>query len=525
MYHGDINLGDTIDVKFTTRQVSGAPFTLAGTPAVSAYIDNSTTEITAGITLTVDFDTRTGLNNVRVVATSGNGFTTGTNVQLVITAGTVNSVSVVGEVIGSFSIEKRSALRPATAGRTLVVDSAGLADANAVKIGPSGTGTPQTARDIGASVLLSAGTSTGQLDFTNGVVKSNLAQILGTALTETAGQIAAAFKKFFNVATPTGTVNSIPDAVAGATGGLAIVGSQMDLKDAPNATAITAINSAVLTAISNLNNLSALVNLYGSPLLEIPDSSSTPFAFTLIVRDNEGKLVDLDSSPTIAAANAAGTDRSANLSAVSHPSTGRYTFTYSVSSAAAEESLRITCSGTVSSEGRYIEWIGAVVNYDSLTQIAAIKAKTDQLTFTTANQVDATGVTVSDKTGFALTSAYDAAKTAAQAGDTMKVSSGTGPGQVALSSGQVTVGTNNDKTGYSLASTGMDSVVPSEPAAVPAFGTATFPQWMAWLGALMRNKRTQTSTTETLRNNADNATIATSTKSDDGTTATRGKWS
>lgn len=48
----------------------------------------------------------------------------------------------------------------------------------------------------------------------------NLVSILGTALTETAGQISAAFKKFFNVAAPTGTINSIPDAVAGANGGL-----------------------------------------------------------------------------------------------------------------------------------------------------------------------------------------------------------------------------------------------------------------------------------------------------------------
>lgn len=107
-YHGDIRLGDTIDIKFTSRRFStGAPFTLAGTPAISAYVDNGTTEITAGITLTVDFDSRTGLNNVRVVATSGNGFATATEVQLVITAGTVDSVSVVGEVVGSFSIEHR----------------------------------------------------------------------------------------------------------------------------------------------------------------------------------------------------------------------------------------------------------------------------------------------------------------------------------------------------------------------------------------------------------------------------------
>ena len=92
---------------------------------------------------------------------------------------------------------------------------------NAVNLG----GTAQTGRDLGASVLLSSGTGTGQLDFTSGVVKSNLAQILGTALTETAGLLAGGFKKFFNVATPTGTLNSIPDAVAGATNGLFIAGT------------------------------------------------------------------------------------------------------------------------------------------------------------------------------------------------------------------------------------------------------------------------------------------------------------
>jgi hypothetical protein len=86
---------------------------------------------------------------------------------------------------------------------TLVIDGSGRVDVS--KIG----GTSQTARDIGASVLLSAGTGTGQLDFTSGVVKANLAQILGTALTETAGQIAAAFKQFFDVGTPTGTMKAI----------------------------------------------------------------------------------------------------------------------------------------------------------------------------------------------------------------------------------------------------------------------------------------------------------------------------
>ena len=107
-YLGDITLGDTVDFKFSTVGTTGAPTTLAGTPVVSAYVGNSTTQITAGITLSVDFDGVTGLHNVRVVASGANGYAAQTNVDLVITAGTVGGTSVVGYVIGSFSIENRS---------------------------------------------------------------------------------------------------------------------------------------------------------------------------------------------------------------------------------------------------------------------------------------------------------------------------------------------------------------------------------------------------------------------------------
>ena len=61
----------------------------------------------------------------------------------------------------------------------------------------------------GDAMLVTAGTGTGQLDITSGVIKSNLVQILGTALTETAGYLAAGFKKFFNVLTPVATVESV----------------------------------------------------------------------------------------------------------------------------------------------------------------------------------------------------------------------------------------------------------------------------------------------------------------------------
>lgn len=62
-----------------------------------------------------------------------------------------------------------------------------------------------------------------------------------------------------------------------------------------------------------------------------------------------------------------------------------------------------------------------------------------------------------------------------------------------------------------------------EPSAVPAV-TAKVREVLAWLLVLSRNKITQTATTGTLRNDADNATIATTTVSDNGTTGVRGEW-
>lgn len=105
MSAGDFTVGDTLYFMFTTRAfATGIPFVLAGTPVVSAYEDNGTTQITAGITLGVSHDSVVGMNLLTVVATGGNGFETGKQYNLVVTTGTVDSVSVVGEVVGTFSL-------------------------------------------------------------------------------------------------------------------------------------------------------------------------------------------------------------------------------------------------------------------------------------------------------------------------------------------------------------------------------------------------------------------------------------
>lgn len=106
-----VALGSTFYHYFGTRRFStGASFTLAGTPAIHAYEDGGTTQITAGLTLTADFDSVTGLNQVAIAATTGNGFEAGKHYTLTIGAGTVDSVSVVGQPVGEFIIETAAQL-------------------------------------------------------------------------------------------------------------------------------------------------------------------------------------------------------------------------------------------------------------------------------------------------------------------------------------------------------------------------------------------------------------------------------
>lgn len=86
------------------------------------------------------------------------------------------NIVVVGAPATVYTYPTTGILAPATSGRTLVVDASGLADANMVKAGPSGSGTAQTARDLGASVLLSSGTGTGQVSLSSGLVSLASAQ-------------------------------------------------------------------------------------------------------------------------------------------------------------------------------------------------------------------------------------------------------------------------------------------------------------------------------------------------------------
>ncbi len=323
-YFGDIRLGDTIDVKFvTTAAATGAPTTLAGSPVVSAYVGNGTTEITAGITLTVDFDSRTGLNNVRVVATTGNGFATATNVQLVITTGTVGGTSVVGYVIGTFSIENRSSYSPPASGLTGPYPQFGIAESGTAQGGTTSTIQLRAATSfvddnpLGWTVWIYGGTGTGQSrlisDWVSGtdtatvsanwqttpdatstyiVYPTGLAPASGATLTAadiwtyTAGngrQLTALDEDFTTIdlnATPVGAVASVTGNVGGnvvgTVGTVNAIAANAVNANALAADAVTEITNSVwanlsrtLTGATNITSTGGSIPIDGSGLVSI----------------------------------------------------------------------------------------------------------------------------------------------------------------------------------------------------------------------------------------------------------------
>lgn len=107
-YIGNFNAGGTIRFYFNTQKADGTPITLAGSPAVAVYKDASDTQSTAGVTLNVGFDSVTGLHQV-IIDTSADGtfYSAGSDFSVQLTAGTVDSVSVAGKVLRSFSLANR----------------------------------------------------------------------------------------------------------------------------------------------------------------------------------------------------------------------------------------------------------------------------------------------------------------------------------------------------------------------------------------------------------------------------------
>jgi len=126
-YLGDYAASSTLYFTFSTHKADGTPITLAGTPSLAVYKADGTSQSTTGITLAVDFDSVTGLHSVKIECTDA-FYTVGNDYSVVIAAGTVDSVSVVGYTIATFSIENRNTKADviAISGDTTAADNAEL---------------------------------------------------------------------------------------------------------------------------------------------------------------------------------------------------------------------------------------------------------------------------------------------------------------------------------------------------------------------------------------------------------------
>lgn len=123
------------------------------------------------------------------------------------------------------------------------------------------------------------------------------------------------------------------------------------------------------------------VRLVPPSVMERPDSGSITYRVYIYAYDEQHKAEDLDSNPAVTAENNAGTDRSANLSAVTKPgaTTGQYYFDYTVAVAHAIEGILFKVDATEGGVTTQYAASTLIVDTTAVDFTAADRAKLDTL--------------------------------------------------------------------------------------------------------------------------------------------------
>jgi hypothetical protein len=177
-----INWGDytdanqTIYVYFNTVGTDGVAETLAS-GALEIYEDGSATQITTAETLDNDFDSITGFHQVAIDLNDA-GFEAGKTYTVILTAGTVDGVSIAGRTVGVFSVERTPKVNVTQFGGTNATTSGGRPEVNVSHWLGTAAATPTTAGVPEVDVTFWGGTAVASAN-----VRANLMQINGTSLT------------------------------------------------------------------------------------------------------------------------------------------------------------------------------------------------------------------------------------------------------------------------------------------------------------------------------------------------------
>lgn len=322
----------TLRFKFNTRRFStGAPYTLAGTPSLAVYPEDSDTQITSGITLTVDADSKTGLHNVVIDLSTSASYAAGKKYEVQIEAGTVDGVSVVGMVIYEFYIH-------ASGGMEEVITRAMLALPGAAPVSSAIGAVASIGNNVITAASINAGAFNGKGDWNIGKTGYSLSaagiQAIWDAATSaltTVGSIGKAILD--NWTTILGRLTS---ARAGYFDNLNVGGN--------------VASSAEVTAIQNNTRVVRVV----PDVIERPDAGTMVYRIELFLYDSVGRMEAPDASPTIELVDNAGNDHSLMLDSTTMTplSTGHYRALLTISSSADLEQLIFTFSITEGGEVR-----------------------------------------------------------------------------------------------------------------------------------------------------------------------------
>lgn len=115
MYLGDFKEDSMLCFCWGTNNKDGASITRATNGTIKVYRDDNTTETTAGITDTEDFDGQTGIHNCKIDLSADAFYAAGYDYSVVL-AGAVIDGENVNAVLATFSVENRFA---ATAAKVL----------------------------------------------------------------------------------------------------------------------------------------------------------------------------------------------------------------------------------------------------------------------------------------------------------------------------------------------------------------------------------------------------------------------
>lgn len=107
-YLGDFSAGQLVYAPWSTQSGVGASITRATDGTVSVYKDNNGTQSVAGVTDDEDFDSITGIHMV-IIDTGADAFYEAGHDYTIVLTGAVIDGETVNAILGTFSIENRTA--------------------------------------------------------------------------------------------------------------------------------------------------------------------------------------------------------------------------------------------------------------------------------------------------------------------------------------------------------------------------------------------------------------------------------